>query len=293
MRQDANSFNKRTDRPFNPAARQLVSGIPPVGAFFKGVCLMHWYKFNIGDYRRDTVHLTTLEHGIYRQLLDWYYLDEQPIPTETKAVMRRLCLGSDLVISLENVLQEFFILTEKGYEQKRVRAEIATYKANSEQYAANGKLGGRPRKTKAVLENNQSVTKTKPKRKLTYKPINLSTHELIEAKQTASASRLPPDFEPDLEFAAKEHIADIQREVNSFVDFWTAKSGKDATKLDWQATWRNWCRNSKNKRVNGNGAHQPETFKQRDARDARRRWEQATGSVHPDSDPDDLLRIAL
>lgn len=24
-------------------------------------------------------------------------------------------------------------------------------------------------------------------------------------------------------------------------DFWTAKAGKDAVKLDWDATWRNWC----------------------------------------------------
>ena len=29
-----------------------------------------------------------------------------------------------------------------------------------------------------------------------------------------------------------------------FKDYWTSKSGKDATKLDWVATWRNWLRNS-------------------------------------------------
>ena len=38
---------------------------------------MHYYKFNIADYRKDTGHLSTIEHGIYRQLIDWYYLDEQ------------------------------------------------------------------------------------------------------------------------------------------------------------------------------------------------------------------------
>ena len=27
-----------------------------------------------------------------------------------------------------------------------------------------------------------------------------------------------------------------------FQDYWTAKTGADATKKDWAATWRNWCR---------------------------------------------------
>lgn len=35
---------------------------------------------------------------------------------------------------------------------------------------------------------------------------------------------------------------DLEAEHRKFVDYWTAKSGKDATKLDWDATWRNWIR---------------------------------------------------
>lgn len=31
-------------------------------------------------------------------------------------------------------------------------------------------------------------------------------------------------------------------ELAKFRDFWTAKTGQDATKADWQATWRNWVR---------------------------------------------------
>lgn len=33
-------------------------------------------------------------------------------------------------------------------------------------------------------------------------------------------------------------------EADKFRDYWTAKAGKDAAKLDWLATWRNWCRNA-------------------------------------------------
>ena len=75
---------------------------------------MHYYKFNIADYRKDTGHLNTIEHGIYRQLIDWYYLDEKPIPHETQVVIRRLRLGSDEEKYLEIILKEFFKNTSKG-----------------------------------------------------------------------------------------------------------------------------------------------------------------------------------
>lgn len=32
----------------------------------------------------------------------------------------------------------------------------------------------------------------------------------------------------------------VLAETEKFVNYWQAKSGKDATKLDWPATWRNW-----------------------------------------------------
>lgn len=33
-------------------------------------------------------------------------------------------------------------------------------------------------------------------------------------------------------------------EAEKFRDYWCGKSGKDATKTDWPATWRNWVRNA-------------------------------------------------
>ena len=37
----------------------------------------------------------------------------------------------------------------------------------------------------------------------------------------------------------------VRIEAAKFGDYWHAKTGKDATKADWAATWRNWCRNAK------------------------------------------------
>tara|TARA_R110000851_G_scaffold306239_2_gene464483 strand:- start:135 stop:773 length:639 start_codon:yes stop_codon:yes gene_type:complete len=44
-------------------------------------------------------------------------------------------------------------------------------------------------------------------------------------------------IKPELE---KEQV---RLELAKFNDHWTSKTGKDATKLNWLATWRNWIRN--------------------------------------------------
>jgi uncharacterized protein YdaU (DUF1376 family) len=130
---------------------------------------MHYYQFNIADYRADTAHLSLIEHGIYRQLIDWYYLDEKPIPLETQVVTRRLSLGSDMLHLLQNILSDFFIKTENGYLHNRIEQELERYKTQFAKNRVNGKLGGRPSKTtsvsketQVVFENNHMATQINP-----------------------------------------------------------------------------------------------------------------------------------
>jgi uncharacterized protein YdaU (DUF1376 family) len=92
--------------------------------------LMHYYKHNIGDYRRDTMHLSLLEHGVYRQLLDCYYLSEAPIPLETEQVNRRLLVRTEEEAkTVERILNEFFCMSETGWIHIRCSREIEAYKA--------------------------------------------------------------------------------------------------------------------------------------------------------------------
>lgn len=59
-------------------------------------------------------------------------------------------------------------------------------------------------------------------------------------------TRLPADFQPNLVFAVELGFdrSQAMTEFDKFRDYWNAKAGKDATKLDWPATWRNWLRNA-------------------------------------------------
>jgi hypothetical protein len=37
-------------------------------------------------------------------------------------------------------------------------------------------------------------------------------------------------------------VEQIDDQAARFRDYWIAKPGAQACKLDWEATWRNWCR---------------------------------------------------
>lgn len=82
----------------------------------------------------------------------------------------------------------------------------------------------------------------------------------LPAKKAASAkrgTRIPPDFTvtPTMLAWSCEHApsVDARVEAANFVDYWTAKPGAAATKLDWVATWRTWMRNSQQRSGHRNG----------------------------------------
>lgn len=66
----------------------------------------------------------------------------------------------------------------------------------------------------------------------------------------------------------------MRKIAESFRDHWSAKPGKDATKLDWEATWRNWCKSGITQRdyppprAGANGHHPPDRAAARAAKNA-------------------------
>lgn len=77
--------------------------------------------------------------------------------------------------------------------------------------------------------------------------------------------RLPADFLPDLRFAAEKGLSEAQAAVEAakFRNYWNAKAGSDAAKLDWQATWRNWVLNALPKGASGMKPAPQTAFQQR------------------------------
>lgn len=77
----------------------------------------------------------------------------------------------------------------------------------------------------------------------------LLTKEDSKKDRKRKGERLSAEWKPtegDLEFALSKGMPKtrIDTEVEKFRNYWTAKSGHAAAKLDWPATWRNWVLSS-------------------------------------------------
>lgn len=156
---------------------------------------MNYYKRHIGDYLKDTAHLSLLEHGIYTRLLDVYYTRESAIP-EAQAARLIGARSEAEREAMQLVLEEFFELRDGLWIQHRCERELAEKEIKAETNRVNGKRGGRPKKTteqepKQVANENPeetqpvsdenpngfcSETQTEPTENLSHKPI-ANNHE--------------------------------------------------------------------------------------------------------------------
>ena len=84
-----------------------------------------WYSFYPADYGRDTGHLTLVEHGAYRVLMDHYYATETPLPDDEQRLFRLTRVKTTPEKqAVRFVLKEFFRLQDDGWHHKRIDAEI-------------------------------------------------------------------------------------------------------------------------------------------------------------------------
>ena len=99
------------------------------------------------------------------------------------------------------------------------------------------------------------------------------------AKQKTRRCQVPDDFYPndDNLFAFNKTRLNLGQEIGKFMDHHKAKGSLMA---DWQAAWRTWVSNGVKFAAKDKPA---ESFKERDDRNARKRWEEMTGQTHPDN----------
>lgn len=136
----------------------------------------YWLRW-VGDYQRDTGHLTCTEIGVYDRLLDHYYATETPLPGDTESCARiARAMTKDEKKAVASVLNQFFYLEDGAFRQKRTDDEIVKLQKQREAKSTNGKAGGRPRK-------NQEETCQKPSR--------LSVANLTETQDESSPSPTP------------------------------------------------------------------------------------------------------
>ena len=180
-----------------------------------------------------------MEDLAYRRLLDFYFLHEQPI--KHRDIARQIGMREHEE-DVMTVLNEFFISTEDGFVSPRADKEIKQYKEFSEA----GKRGAAKRWSTPPNGEAISPPNATPIATNNHKPIT-NNHKPI--KENKRGSRLPQDWfltKAMGDWATQERPdLDVRQVAEQFKDYWVAQAGQKGVKLDWDATWRNWVRNTK------------------------------------------------
>lgn len=204
----------------------------------------------------DTIHLDAQQTGAYMMLLmsAWRSPDCR-LPDDDKKLARFARCTTRQWSKIKDEVMAFWTLNDGWWEQKRLLKERVHVTKVAEQRSKAGSQGGRPKSLKnnetdkakgySPLKQNES----KPKAPTPTPILKEEGKPSSKRASPAKGSRLPDDWWPsvsDQAYATGQGLDPpiIQREAEKFRNYWHAKSGKDATKLDWSKTWQNWCINA-------------------------------------------------
>ena len=172
---------------------------------------MNYYPHHIGDYLTATAHLTMLEDGAYRRLLDLYYSREEPILADVGRVCRLVrATSEDDRQAVATVLDEFFTLTDAGWTHKRCEEEITRATEAAERSRKNGLKGGRPKDKEApknpektqqvnsgIPADNPDETQEEPDPKAPNPNTKTNTNPKTKARAEGQNTCAPRSEKPD------------------------------------------------------------------------------------------------
>ena len=220
----------------------------------------NYYNRYLGDYLRDTQHLTILEHGAYTVLLDIFYSTEKCLPFDRDLLyhMTRAKTAADRA-AIDKILAQFWKKTHGGYANRRARKEISAAQSRIKAARENGKQGGRPKtqtKPTGFPENNPGPNPDESSPS--------SIHHPPRPQEKVKGFRAIPwlegfQLDADMMVFANEHGVNDVEEFEKFKDHHKAKG---SLFKDWKAAWRNWVRKSVEMRKENRNGTVPKSFDQ-------------------------------
>ncbi len=152
----------------------------------EGGAKVNYYERHIGDYLKDTAHLSLLEHGIYTRLMDVYYTRESALPEDQVARLIG-ARSKEEKEALAAVLEEFFTKEVSSWKQTRCEAEIARYQDKQRKAKASADARWSHTERNANASTDAMRTHSEGNAPSNQTP-DTSTKE---AKASSSAAKLP------------------------------------------------------------------------------------------------------
>jgi uncharacterized protein YdaU (DUF1376 family) len=164
-----------------------------------------YYRFFTADYLRDAAHLSLLEHGAYRRLIDIYMTTGEPLPFDLQRLYRLLhATSKEEQQAVQVVVDEFFHMEGQLLRHNRCDREICWQNATTAQAkAAIAKRWNREEENQALANARISdVNRT------LYKP----ELESKRKKKTPLTPLTIPEWLPQESLLAfREHRAKLRR----------------------------------------------------------------------------------
>lgn len=151
---------------------------------------MNYFEHHIGDYDKNTSHLTACEDGIYSRMIRRYMDKERPLDVDTKEIKRIVrARNREEKSAVDAILKEFFHFENDGWHHKTCDETIAAYQA-----------GEPEREVKKANEDNR-LKRHRAERADLFKaitnagqhaPWNIGMNELRELVKRLPETPLPP-----------------------------------------------------------------------------------------------------
>jgi len=152
---------------------------------------MNYYNRHLGDYAKDTRHLSLAEHGAYCLLLDYYYSTERPIPDDRCERIANAYETHERN-AVRSVLEAFFTLTDDGWRNDRADAEIQALRAKS----LKAKESAEKRWSERNANAYANASETQCVGNAIQEPITNNQKDQKQKKGRASAPACPDDVDP-------------------------------------------------------------------------------------------------
>lgn len=187
---------------------------------------MNFYKRYLGEYARDTAHLSLMEHGAYTAMLDTYYATERSLPAEKAALYRiARAFTAPERKAVDRIADQFFPVNGDGTRHnKRADEELTSYRTQADtnrRIAVEREARRRQHETSTNrVTNGEPKPEVRSKRK-TPIPENFGISDRVRA------------------WAEEKRIFNLETHLAYFVGQCEAKGYKNA---DWDRAFMNAIR---------------------------------------------------
>jgi uncharacterized protein YdaU (DUF1376 family) len=252
--------------------------------------MMHYYQFNIGDYKSHTEHLSETEDLCYRRLLDWYYLHEKPLPLDQAEIGRFIRMRTHCEC-IANVLREYFEETKNGWIHHRADREIQ--KTGEKSKKAKDSAQARWSKKDPI---NANAMRTHSERNATHNTEHITQDTLHKTQKSKTIT--PPNVAIEVwdSFVAQRKLSkatitqtvinSIQRQAD--LAGWTLEQAlAETVTRGWRSFKAEWVKDKPQ-------AQALKSFRQMDEERSKERYNQMIGrstSRVIDITPDNFLEI--